>query len=80
MSQDKNQYKHMLNLPATDFPMKAGLAQREPQRLMQWQDADVYGQIHNRVSIFVSLPIASLDKLTLQKRLDEIGQRQPKNA
>lgn len=42
--------------------------------------ADVYGQIHNRISIFVSLPLASLDKLTLQKRLDEIGQRQPENA
>ncbi len=42
--------------------------------------ADVYGQIHNRVSIFVSLPITSLDKLTLQKRLDEIGSKQPENA
>ncbi|MGH6961474.1 MAG: arsenate reductase ArsC [Dongiaceae bacterium] len=35
--------------------------------------ADVYGQIHNRISIFVSLPMASLDKLSLQRRLDEIG-------
>ena len=26
-------YKHTLNLPKTDFPMKANLAQREPQRL-----------------------------------------------
>jgi hypothetical protein len=26
-----------------------------------------------RISIFVSLPLASLDKLSLQKRLDEIG-------
>ena len=42
--------------------------------------ADVYGQIHNRISIFVSLPIASLDKLSLQKRLDEIGTKQPENA
>jgi hypothetical protein len=26
-----------------------------------------------RISIFVNLPLASLDKLSLQKRLDEIG-------
>lgn len=35
--------------------------------------ADVYGQIHNRADIFVNLPIAALDKLSLQKRLDEIA-------
>jgi len=42
--------------------------------------ADVYGQIHNRISIFVSLPIAGLDRLSLQKRLDEIGRTLPKSA
>jgi protein-tyrosine-phosphatase len=42
--------------------------------------ADVYGQIHNRISIFVSLPIAALDKLTLQRRLDEMGRPQPARA
>lgn len=39
--------------------------------------ADVYGQIHNRVSIFVSLPIEALDRLSLQERLDQMGQKQP---
>lgn len=29
--------------------------------------------LNNRISIFVSLPIASLDALSLQKRLDDIG-------
>jgi arsenate reductase (thioredoxin) len=29
--------------------------------------------LNNRISIFVSLPIRSLDKLTLQKQLDSIG-------
>ncbi len=38
-------YKQTLNLPQTDFPMKASLAQREPQRLKQWQDNDLYGKI-----------------------------------
>ena len=38
-------YKHTLNLPKTQFPMKANLAQREPQRLKSWYEKDVYGQI-----------------------------------
>ena len=38
-------YKHTLNLPSTGFPMKANLAQREPQRLKQWQEQDLYGKI-----------------------------------
>jgi arsenate reductase (thioredoxin) len=35
--------------------------------------ADAYRMLNNRISIFVNLPIASLDELSLQKRLDEIG-------
>jgi arsenate reductase len=35
--------------------------------------ADCYRMLNNRISIFVSLPIASLDRLSLQKRLDDIG-------
>ncbi|MEL0192452.1 MAG: class I tRNA ligase family protein, partial [Halieaceae bacterium] len=38
-------YKDTLNLPQTDFPMKANLAQREPARLKQWQDMDLYQQV-----------------------------------
>ena len=38
-------YKSTLNLPQTDFPMKAGLAQREPQMLARWQAMDLYGQL-----------------------------------
>jgi hypothetical protein len=29
----------------------------------------------NRISIFTSLPIRSLDRMALQKHLDDIGQR-----
>ena len=36
--------------------------------------ADCFRMLRNRISIFVSLPIRSLDKLSLQKRLDAIGQ------
>lgn len=35
-------YKHTLNLPDTGFPMRGNLAQREPERLKQWQDLDLY--------------------------------------
>jgi isoleucyl-tRNA synthetase len=38
-------YKSTLNLPQTDFPMKANLAQREPERLKAWQAMDLYGQM-----------------------------------
>jgi arsenate reductase (thioredoxin) len=35
--------------------------------------ADAYRMLNNRISLFVNLPIRSLDKLSLQKRLDQIG-------
>ncbi|CAL1241775.1 isoleucine--tRNA ligase [Candidatus Methylocalor cossyra] len=38
-------YKATLNLPATDFPMKANLPQREPEQLERWREADLYQQI-----------------------------------
>ncbi len=38
-------YKATLNLPQTDFPMKAGLSQREPARLKEWQDKELYQKI-----------------------------------
>jgi len=38
-------YKSTLNLPVTAFPMKASLAQREPQRLKHWQDIGLYEKI-----------------------------------
>lgn len=39
------EYKNTLNLPQTDFPMKADLVAREPQRLAQWEAARLYEQI-----------------------------------
>jgi protein-tyrosine-phosphatase len=35
--------------------------------------ADTYRMLNNRISIFTSLPLRSLDKLSLQKHLDLIG-------
>jgi len=38
-------YKDTLNLPLTDFPMKANLNQREPEILVRWDEENLYGQI-----------------------------------
>ncbi|HKK02996.1 MAG TPA: isoleucine--tRNA ligase [Gammaproteobacteria bacterium] len=38
-------YKDTLNLPQTDFPMRAGLAKREPGMLADWQARDLYGKL-----------------------------------
>ncbi|HTO41006.1 MAG TPA: class I tRNA ligase family protein, partial [Rhizomicrobium sp.] len=37
-------YRATLFLPATDFPMKAGLPLAEPQWLARWEALDIYGQ------------------------------------
>jgi arsenate reductase (thioredoxin) len=42
--------------------------------------ADAYRMLLNRISVFTSLPMKSLDRLSLQKRLDEIGRSLPKSA
>jgi protein-tyrosine-phosphatase len=42
--------------------------------------ADAYRQLSNRISIFTSLPIAALDRLSLQKRLEDIGRKFPESA
>ena len=38
-------YKETLNLPKTDFPMKANLATREPEILKKWEETRLYEQI-----------------------------------
>jgi isoleucyl-tRNA synthetase len=40
-------YKSTLNLPATEFPMRGNLANREPERLQKWQDQDLYQKIRD---------------------------------
>ncbi len=37
--------------------------------------ADTYRMLNNRITLFMNLPLVSLDRLSLQRRLDEIGQR-----
>ncbi|MEW6399391.1 MAG: isoleucine--tRNA ligase [Bacillota bacterium] len=44
MSKD-GKYDHTLNLPRTEFPMKANLARREPELLRWWAEKDLYGRL-----------------------------------
>jgi isoleucyl-tRNA synthetase len=47
MSKD---YKDTINLPKTDFAMKADLARREPAMLAEWERVDRYGEIQRRTA------------------------------
>ena len=38
-------YNQTLNLPVTEFPMRAGLPTREPEALKEWQENDIYGEL-----------------------------------
>jgi len=38
-------YRSTLFLPATDFPMKAGLPEAEPKWLARWAEMDLYGKL-----------------------------------
>lgn len=42
MAQD---YNKTINLPQTDFPMRAGLPQREPEFLKEWYEMDLYSTL-----------------------------------
>ncbi len=41
-------YKTTLNLPRTDFPMRANLAQREPEVLARWEQMRLYQRLQER--------------------------------
>src|SRR6202042_2765620 len=43
-------YKNTINLPQTDFAMKADLAKREPAMLAAWEKSDRYGEIQKRTA------------------------------
>src|ERR1044072_9068878 len=39
------EWKNTVNLPRTDFPMKANLQIAEPEAIARWDSMDLYGQI-----------------------------------
>jgi protein-tyrosine-phosphatase len=60
------------------IPDPAAVEGSEAERRLAF--AEAYRQMSNRISIFVSLPLQSLDRLSLQKRLREIGNKLPESA
>ena len=48
MCADTPDYKDTLNLPKTDFPMRAGLPQREPEWLERWARIGVYDRLREQ--------------------------------
>ena len=38
-------YTSTLNLPTTEFPMRAGLPQREPETVKYWESIDLYNKM-----------------------------------
>ncbi len=41
-------YRDTVFLPETDFPMRAGLPQREPEWLARWAAMDIYGRLRRK--------------------------------
>ncbi len=47
---DAPDYKDTLNLPKTDFPMRAGLPKREPEWLERWAKIGIYDKLREKAS------------------------------
>ncbi len=43
-------YSKTLNLPKTDFPMRANLPEREPEFLKFWDELDIYRKVQEKNS------------------------------
>ena len=48
MCADTPDYKDTLNLPQTDFPMRAGLPKREPEWLARWEEIGIYDRLREK--------------------------------
>ena len=48
MSEQATDYKDTLNLPKTDFPMRAGLPKREPEWLARWEEIGIYAWLREK--------------------------------
>ena len=48
MCENCKDYTKSVNLPQTDFPMRANLPQREPETLAYWDELDLYNELMKR--------------------------------
>jgi arsenate reductase (thioredoxin) len=60
------------------LPDPAAATGNEAERRLAF--AETLRMLNHRIGAFVSLPIQSLDRLSLQKRLDELGRKLPESA
>ncbi len=47
---DANDYSKTLFLPETEFPMRAGLPQREPEILERWNEINLYRKLREKAA------------------------------
>jgi arsenate reductase len=53
----------------------------ETSDVEQWQAfRDTFGALENRIKVFVALPVASLDRMSLARRVEAIGRMRPDAA
>lgn len=64
--------------PAAPDVVPPGDEAADAQRALAF--AEAYKQLHTRISLLLSLPVTSLDRLALARRLDEIGRDLPHTA
>jgi isoleucyl-tRNA synthetase len=58
---DKLDYKSTLNLPRTDFPMRAGLPKREPEWLARWESLGIYNRLREKAKAETRQPFTLHD-------------------
>src|SRR6266436_3267182 len=66
--------KKTLNLPKTDFPMKAGLPQNEPKQLEAWHSLPIETQVEKELGGKGKVPPAEFRKLCRQFALRYVEQ------
>ena len=62
-------YKDTLNLPKTEFPMKASLTSREPEILKTWEETRLYQQIQKARGYSCCMTAARPQSCHLTRRL-----------
>jgi hypothetical protein len=85
MSQDPYRVMFLCTGNGRVHPLALELLKRQNHqtsalRSKSWEEfaergADAYRMLSNRIGVFVNLPLASLERLTLHKRLEEIGRQ-----
>ena len=71
MSEPDRDYSATLFLPKTDFPMRAGLPQKEPEILAHWQKIDLYTRLREAAKGLTKFVLRKAMKGLLPERIRE---------